>query len=217
MNLKSYIRKIFIVMLSILAISFIGCGKSNNEKKINVVDSNNTSSVQSSQNTTTNTTNISTTKKTNEGSTQQAAKANEEKISYKQYSNARFGFGIEYPGDFTVKTDPANGDGLVLQSGDGKSEITISGSNNVLNKTAKSEYDTLISKHSDAPYKKQQDNWFVVSWVEGDSIVYEKVVVGKGSVNTLLLKYPTSQKDYFNSIVSHLVDTFKTPGIDSVH
>lgn len=204
-------------MLSILAISFIGCEKPNNTSGVNTVDSSNTSSVQSSQNSTTNATNTNSTQNTKKENTQQTAKTNEEKISYKQYANARYGFSIEYPDNFTVKVNPDNGDGIVLQSRDGKSEITISGINNVLNNTAISEYNALVSEHSNAPYKKQQGNWFVVSWIEGDNILYEKVIVGTGSMNTLLIKYPTSQKDYFNPIVSHLEDTFKTPGIGSAH
>lgn len=150
-------------------------------------------------------------------SEQQTTKVQEQQVSYKQYGNARFGFNIEYPSDFTVKLVPDNGDGLIFQSADKKTELTFSGINNVLNHTAVSEYNDLLSQHSNASYKKQVDNWLVVSWVEGNNIVYEKRIVGGGSINGFIIKYPISQKDYYNTIVSHLVVTFETPEIDTSH
>ena len=70
---------------------------------------------------------------------------------------------------------------LFFQSADGKTEITVSGANNGLNDTVISAYNDLLLNHSNASYKKQQGNWFVVSWLEGDSIAYEKSIIGNGS------------------------------------
>ncbi|MBL4934272.1 DUF5050 domain-containing protein [Clostridium sp. YIM B02515] len=137
--------------------------------------------------------------------------------SYKKYINDRFGFSIEYPGTFVVKLTPDNNDGIVLSSKDGSAELTVSGINNVLDETVTSNYNKLLQAHSDAAYKTQQNNWHIVSWIEGDKIVYQKTVVGNGSINTFIIKYPLSQKDSYNSIVSHVNSTFKTPGIDSAH
>lgn len=81
-----------------------------------------------------------------------------QQISYKKYNNARFGFSIEYPSDFAVKTESVNGDGVILLSKDGSGEITASGTNNALSKTATSYYNNLISEHNNASYKKVQNN-----------------------------------------------------------
>ena len=75
----------------------------------------------------------------------------------------------------------------------------MSGINNVLNHTTVSSYNELLQEHSNASYKKQENNWFVVSWTEGNKIVYEKRVVGSGSVNTFVLKYPLNKKNYYDS------------------
>lgn len=142
---------------------------------------------------------------------------NKQDISYKKYANERYGFSIEYPDNFKVKVIPNNGDGIILQSQDEKAELTISGINNVLGNTAVSEYNELLSQHNAASYKIQKNNWFILSWIEDDKIVYQKTVVGSGSENSFIIKYPTSQKDYYNPIVSHFVDTFESPGIESSH
>jgi len=141
----------------------------------------------------------------------------EQQITYKKYANTRYGFSIEYPSTFVTKVIPDNNDGIMLASPDGSVELTISGINNVLNETAISSYNELIKNHSNASYKNQQGNWFVVSWMEGDKIVYEKGVVGKGSSNSFVIKYPLTQKKAYDSIVSHLNSTFKTPLIATNH
>lgn len=224
-------KKLLLIILIILSISLIGC-ESKQIKQVEV--QNNTNNITSDSNNSDANKNKaneqsaiikdsesnkqnSTPNKTNTKNTQQINKTQEQKVSYKPYINDRFGFSIEYPSDFTVKVTPDNNDGLIFQSADGKTELTVSGINNVSNATVVSEYNNLLSQHSNAPYKKQEGNWFVVSWIEGNNIVYEKMVIGTGSENTFVLEYPTSQKDYYNAIVSHLVATFKNPGIDSGH
>jgi tetratricopeptide (TPR) repeat protein len=137
--------------------------------------------------------------------------------SYKSYINDRFAFSIDYPITFIASPSPTNNDGITLSSQDGNTELTVSGINNVLNQTPTSAYNDLLKDHSNAAYKDQESNWFVVSWLEGDKIVYEKSVVGSGSMNTFIIKYPSKQKDYYNSIVSQLNSSFKTPGIELAH
>lgn len=140
-----------------------------------------------------------------------------EEVTYKLYKNGRYDFSIEYPSILQSKQLSANGDGIRLSTTDGSTELTVSGINNVSNETVVSEYNKLVSEHSNASYKKQQDNWFIVTWVEGDKIVYEKRVIGSGSSNTFIIKYSISNKDYYDSIISHLNSTFNTPGIGEGH
>jgi hypothetical protein len=76
---------------------------------------------------------------------------------------------------------------------------------------------SYLKEHSNASYKKQEGNWMVLAWIEGEKMIYEKMVVGKGSTNTFIFKYPSKQKDYYSPISSHLNPTFKTPSIGNVH
>lgn len=138
-------------------------------------------------------------------------------LSYIPYTNDRFGFSIDYPSIFTKSSLPDNGDGITLSTEDGSTELIVYGSNNNLNETPTSTYNNLLKEHSDAPYKKQGGNWMVVSWIEGDKIAYQKSVVGNGSINTFIIKYPSNQNDYYSSIISQLNSSLKTPAIESVH
>lgn len=136
--------------------------------------------------------------------------------AYKLYKNGRYQFSIEYPENFTVKMLPENYDGIILASPDGSAELTVSGINNVLGDTAASAYNKTVKEYNPS-YKKQQDSYYVVSWTEGDRIVYEKCVVGSGSENTFVIKYPSSQKEIYSPLVDHLYSTFKTPSVSESH
>lgn len=141
----------------------------------------------------------------------------DQQVSYKPYTNDRFGFSIDYPSTFVTKSILDNNDGVILSTLEGSEELTVSGVNNVLNETPISFYNNLLKKHIDAIDKSQEDNWMSVSWIEENKIVYEKVVVGSGSIDTFIIKYPASQKDYYIPIITHFNSTFKTPLINIVH
>ena len=141
----------------------------------------------------------------------------EHKLEYKQYTNDRFGFSIEYPSTFVTKVVPDNDDGRIFSSEDDTARLTVSGINNIFNDTVIASYNDVLKVHSNASYKKQEDNWFAVSWTEDNNIVYEKSVVGNGSIDTFIIKYPKSQKEYYDSIVAHLNSSFMTPFIDVGH
>ncbi|MCB2292668.1 hypothetical protein LGK95_03840 [Clostridium algoriphilum] len=139
-----------------------------------------------------------------------------EQFIYKNYINYRYQFSIMYPNTLTLINDPDNGDGRELKSIDGKVVLTIYGSNNILNETIDSMYHTAIQS-SNLPYKKQSGDWYVISYIEGDDIIYEKTVVGKGSINTFVFKYPTNQKDKYSNVVERLNKSFKTPSTNEGH
>ena len=208
-------------MISIITVSsallLLGCSNgrtsSTNTSTADVATVTSSATPQASNQSTTtssvSTDNSSTTMNNNEENT------DTNQISYKKYNNARFGFSIEYPSDFVVKGDPANGDGVILSSKDGSGEITASGGNNVLGDTATSYYNDLISEHSNASYKKVQNNLVIVSWLEGDKIVYQKSIVGAGTIYTFVIKYPNNQKEKYDTIINHLTETFKTDKLDT--
>jgi serine/threonine-protein kinase len=131
-----------------------------------------------------------------------------QQVSYKKYYNARFGFSIEYPSTFITKDLPQNNDGIILGTSDDRVELIVSGIYNVLDETPKSIYNDLVEEHSNASYKVQEDNWMVVSWNEGDNIIYMKEVVGSNEINTFIIEYPLSEKDYYSTIISHLVSWY---------
>lgn len=137
-----------------------------------------------------------------------------EQISYIFYKNERYGFSIEYPNVLKTKLEsPTNGDGISMETYDSSAKFTVYGSNNVSKDTPASIYNDLLKEHPNASYKKKVDNEVVFSWVHGDKIIYKDIVIGEGSKNTFTIEYPKDKKDYYNSVVSHLYSSFKTPDI----
>lgn len=112
---------------------------------------------------------------------------------------------------------PANNDGRIFISKDKLTKLTVSGINNVLDDTISSWYVDESKQHKKISYKKKSSNWFVMSWIDGNIISYEKTIVGKGSVNTFLLEYPKSQNDLYKLLIPYLLSTFSTPEIEDIH
>lgn len=140
-----------------------------------------------------------------------------EKITYKEYKNARYGFSIAYPNYLVKRQEPDNGDGIILTNEDGSVRLVVSGINNVLNETPASACNDALKNIGKVSYKAQSGNWFVLSWVEGNKIVYAKYVVGPGSINTYVFEYPASKKDSYQEVMSKLNSSFKTPSIHQMH
>jgi len=140
-----------------------------------------------------------------------------QQIVYSKYTNDKFGFSIDYPSDLLTKVMPLSQNGSIFSSKDDSVKLTVSGKNNVSNQNVKSVYNDVIKEHSDAPYKTQQNNWFVVSWIDGDKIYYEWCTVGRGSINTYIAIFPESQKKYFELVLNHLNSSFKNPGVGKSH
>ncbi|MDP4178839.1 MAG: M56 family metallopeptidase [Bacillota bacterium] len=145
------------------------------------------------------------------------SKTQVQQITYKPYANPRFKYSIEYPDNYVIKLSADNGSGEILDSPDRSAELNLYAGNNVLNDTPQSKLTDFLSKHSNVKYKEQKDNWFVVSWTEDNNIFYQKEVIGSGSYNGYVLKYPASQKDNYDDVITHLNNSFKTPSIDSGH
>lgn len=211
-------KKILLVMLIFLSIFSIGCENKKTNVKPSVANQKSVSADKLKNSTASSSNNVEVSKpetKDNQSTTNQETKINQ--ISYKKYINTRFEFSIEYPSSFVIKLVPDNNDGRIFSSQDGNTELTVSGINNVLNETPSSVYNDTLKEHNNASYKKLQNNWFIVSWIEGDKIVYQKSIVGKGSTNTFIFKYPSNKKSYYDSIIEHLIFSFKTPEINSAH
>lgn len=133
---------------------------------------------------------------------------------YKNYSNEKFSYSITYPDNLKMGTETVNGN--VLKSDDGKVSLHLYGTNNKSNDTIDSIYNKAI-KNTNMYYKVKSDNWFVVSYIEGDEIIYQKKVVGKASTNTFIFKFPANQKDKYTKVVDKIEKSFKTSSTDNSH
>ncbi|PZP51638.1 MAG: hypothetical protein DI598_02735 [Pseudopedobacter saltans] len=140
--------------------------------------------------------------------------------SYQKYCNTRFQFCIEYPSNFKAQPESANGDGCVIISNDGKSEIRTYGSlenEETNNLTQELQY---AEKESKITYKIVCKNYFIISGTNKEGMIfYRKTVVaqlkdyfnsGPAKVlQTLTITYPKSQikqyEDYCSKISKALL------------
>jgi hypothetical protein len=138
--------------------------------------------------------------------------------TYTPFGNPRFGFWVDYPSDLITKTAPDNGDGQTFESKDGSVVFSAYGSNNADSFTV-AEYlkQIVLPNFKNVTYQAQGSNWDIVSWTDGNTIGYEKDIVGSGSIDTFYIKYPASSKAEFDPIIAHISQSFNTPGIDTSH
>ncbi len=131
-----------------------------------------------------------------------------EGVVYKTYINARFGFSIEYPDIFTEQVLPTNNDGILLSNPDKQLSLVVSGCYNVLEETAVGNYQSDMNSLENINYHYQKDDWYVISWSEGDTMFYKKMIVGIDQISTFIINYPVDDASQYDQIVEHLFKTF---------
>lgn len=126
-------------------------------------------------------------------------------ISFKSYYNSRFNYEIRYPSFFDKIEYPSNGDGCQLMR-DEQTYLSVSGINNVLDKTLEEEYNKC---KINSVYSRMKDDWFVVSGYTDDGrIYYKKTVLRNGAFLTAILYHPIEEKEYFSSIIPKIFTDF---------
>lgn len=140
---------------------------------------------------------------------------NQEK-TYEKYINPRFGYSLSYPDKFKITKESDNGDGVELNFEDSK--IIVYGSNNVLQDSAKSLYESELKEISkkDLIESSLENITYYIKWKEGDFFKYKKSTVGEESINSFEIIYPLSKEKEFVDIISKLSGTFKTPNVDKM-
>jgi hypothetical protein len=135
-------------------------------------------------------------------------------LGYTAYTNRRFGFKIDFPSSFTVKEVPDNGDGVNLDSSDGKAHLMVAGGNN--NGATLEEYFEGAIKRIKGTivYKTMKDNWAVISWKEGGDIYYSKIFSGSRSNNSFIFYYPENQKEIYDQVLMNILKSFRPGQLD---
>lgn len=135
-------------------------------------------------------------------------KASSKYPGYKTYNNYRFGYSIDYPGDFIRTMTAANGDGIEIASPDKQATLKVAGGNNgTLN--IKDLYDLSVKGiKGELGYNILEESWFVLTWREDGRINYEKVFVEKGIHYGFTFSYPEDQKAQYDDLVTKIEASF---------
>lgn len=133
---------------------------------------------------------------------------------YSTYSNARFGYSIQYPSDLLeMRSESENGDGTTFVSKDGAAEMRVWGQFNALNRSLRDEYTEALERADTIfTYKSLLKNGFAVSGTSGDKIYYQKTLYrpGKGGVfYTFTIEYPAAERVKYDAVVQRIVKSFR--------
>lgn len=127
-----------------------------------------------------------------------------EKLVY--YYNARFGYCIAYPSDFTRQPEPENSDGCEIRR-DEKTYILVYGSYNALEETVDDMYNK--SRTASTTYSKLGDNWFVISgYTDNGGVFYQKTVLRNDVIFTAIFYYPEDENEHFSKIIPKIFSDF---------
>lgn len=135
--------------------------------------------------------------------------------TYRTYQNARFDFSVSYPADVLIpQGESENHDGQKFRSPDGRAEMLVYGSHNVLNQTLRQLFAEETNPSADHPqrtlsYQTLKGNWFVVSGVEKGRVFHQKTMLIRGIFKTFRIEYDESQKYQFDALTAQMVRSFK--------
>src|ERR1035437_3222818 len=127
-----------------------------------------------------------------------------------RYVNERYGFQMSYPAFLISAHIPANGDGMRMYDKKGF-VLVASGINNESEITFQSELNSQWESIGKVTYRIRRNNWFAISGVKENKIIYIKSYIGTGSINHLYIEYPKDQKERYDKIVEAIAKSF-VPG-----
>ena len=124
------------------------------------------------------------------------------------YTNDMHPYSMAIPNRFEMEDTPS-GSGTRYKDPETGFAISLFGYVNINDVTAHESFvDEDTSDKADL-YTAEGDNWYVVSWREGDTITYTKTIVTDSTVATASLVYSTANRDMGSKIIDTLLPTFQ--------
>jgi eukaryotic-like serine/threonine-protein kinase len=137
---------------------------------------------------------------------------------YSSYANPRYGFTVLRPSSFRAQPPPEDGDGQDWTSPDGQVLLAAYGTNNVFNYSPEQD-EAADARLMSAVYVNISGDIVTVSGYtnNGRTIVYQRDVVGPGSIDTLYWSYPVDQKAQLDAAVTQTALTFQPGNVTRAH
>jgi hypothetical protein len=135
---------------------------------------------------------------------------------FQTYTNARFGYRIAYPADFTPQGESDNGDGQVFTGGD-DAELRVWGGYNVLGETPASalreELRRCAENRRQITYRTVGRGFFVVSGYESDGtrIFYLRKIVRPSLQVGFEFVYPVNNRARYDREVRVIANSLRLP------
>ncbi|HEX8919950.1 MAG TPA: hypothetical protein VF766_00640 [Pyrinomonadaceae bacterium] len=130
-----------------------------------------------------------------------------QRVTYRTYSNARYGFSIAYPvGVLVPQGESDNGDGQRFVSKDGSATLLAFGSNR-LDRSLQDEFQSAQENRA-VTYKVLKRDMFVVSGTENGKIFYQKTLLRGDAFKTFIIEYNEGERATFDSITARVARSF---------
>jgi serine/threonine protein kinase len=137
---------------------------------------------------------------------------------YNAYANPRYGFTALWPSSFRAQPPREDGDGQDWTSPDGQVLLAAYGTNNFLNYSPEQD-EVADARLMSIVYVNISGDIVTVSGYtnNGRTIVYQRDVVGPGSIDTLYWSYPVNQKSQLDAAVTQTALTFQPGNVTTSH
>ena len=125
------------------------------------------------------------------------------------YTNDRYPYSMSIPTRFEQTVVPTNSCGATWEDPETGFLIRLSAYYNANDETASEMLANEDTSGKTDLYTASDDNWYVTSWREGDTIIYEKTIVTDSTIATAHLEYSTANRDMGSKIIDTLLPTFQ--------
>ena len=125
------------------------------------------------------------------------------------YTNDRYPYSMSIPTRFEQTVVPTNSCGATWEDPETGFLIRLSAYYNANDETASEMLNDKDTSGKTDLYTASDDNWCVVSWREGDTIIYEKTIVTDSTIAMAHLEYSTANCDMGSKIIDTLLPTFQ--------
>jgi len=124
------------------------------------------------------------------------------------YTNDMHPYSMSIPNRFEMEDTPSGSGARYEDPGTGF-VINLFGYVNINDETAHEMFVDVDTSGKADLYTAEGDNWYVVSWCEDDTIIYEKTIVTDSTIATAHLEYSTANRDMGSKIIDTLLPTFQ--------
>ena len=124
------------------------------------------------------------------------------------YTNDMHPYSMSIPNRFEMEDTPS-GSGARYKDPETGFVISLFGFANVNDETVSEVFAHENTSGKTDLYTAADDDWYVISWREGDTIIYEKTIVADSTIATAHLEYSTANRDMGSKIIDTLLPTFQ--------
>ena len=124
------------------------------------------------------------------------------------YTNDMHPYSMSIPNRFEMEDTPS-GSGTRYEDPETGFVINLFGFANVNDETVSEVFAHENTSGKTDLYTAADDDWYVISWREDDTIIYEKTIVTDSTIATAHLEYSTANRDMGSKIIDTLLPTFQ--------